>query len=140
MDDRALGPRLEADLIMTLQEMDEVRPQRRRHAWYRRRDVLFIAAAIAVWLAWQAYGHLTAPGRMSDAVIAALAADPATIDLLVTAKFPPERFHSNVYNELGSQRGTEGASTRLAFVTPANARWLARQYWIEKIDLMPPGT
>ena len=137
MDDRALGPRLEADLIMASQELDEVRPQRRRHEWYKRRDVLFIFVAIFIWIAWSGYGHFTAPGRMTEAVAAALAQNPETIDLLVTAKFPPERFHSNIYNELGSQRGTEGATTKLAFVTPSNANWLARQYWIKKIDLMP---
>ena len=137
MDDRALGPRLETGLIMASQELDEVRPLRRQHVWYKRRDILFIATALLVWAAWEAYGYSTAPGRMTDAVVAALAQDPKSVDLLVTAKFPPERFHSNLYNELGSQRGTEGATTRLAFVTPSNARWLARQYWVEKIDLMP---
>lgn len=138
MDDRAPGAGLEADLTMAHQELDEVRPRRRQNAWYKRRDVLFIAVAVAVWLAWQGYGRITASGRMTDALAQALAQNPQTLDLLVTAKFPPERFHSNVYNELGSQRGTEGPTTRLAFVTPSNVRWLARQYWVEQVDLAPP--
>lgn len=140
MDDRALGPRLEADLIMTHQELDEVRPQRRQRAWYKRRDILFIAAVLVVWIAWQAYGRITGPGRITDALAAELDGAPETLTVLVTARFPPERFHSNVYNELGVQRGTEDATTRLARITPSDVRWLSRQYWIEKIDLAPERT
>jgi hypothetical protein len=119
------------------QELDEVRPQRRQRAWYRRRDILFISAVLAIWIAWQGYGHITAPGRITDALEVALGTDPEDVTVLVTAKFPPERFHSNLYNELGVQRGTEGATTRLARVSPGDVRWLARHYWIERIDLAP---
>lgn len=140
MDDRALGPRLEADLTMTHLELDEVRPQRRRRAWYKRRDILFIAAVLAAWLSWQGYGLVTGPDRITPALDAELAADPEDVTLLVTAKFPPERFHSNVYNEIGVQRGTEDRTTRLARVAPSDVKWLSRQYWIETIDLAPEGS
>jgi hypothetical protein len=136
MDDRAVGYGVEAGVMAADQARDEVRSRRRR-AWYRRRDVLFIAAVTAIWLAWQSYGRITAPGRMSDAVVAALAQNTLTLDILVIAKFPPERFHSNIYNEIGAQRGTAGATTILASVRRADVKWLARQYWIERLDLAP---
>ena len=120
---------------MASQELDEVRPVANRRAWYKRRDILFIALVLAIWIAWHGYGHVTGPSRVTAALDAALARDPKSVNLLVTAKFPPERFHSNVYNELGVQRGTEGPTTLLVRVTPANARWLSRQYWIAQIDL-----
>ena len=125
---------------MTLQELDEVRPQRRQRAWYKRRDILFIGIVLSMWLAWQLHGRIAAPGRMSEALKAELATNPETIDLTVSAKFRPERFHSNVYNELGVQRGTKGNTTLLVRVPPSNVRWLARQYWIERIDLAPKGS
>ena len=122
---------------MAHQELDEVRPQKRQRAWYKRRDILFIAVVLAIWVAWQAYGRITGPDRITENLAVALDQKPASVNLLVTAKFPPERFHSNVYNELGVQRGTEGATTLLARVSPSDARWLARQYWVEQIDLAP---
>ncbi|MBN42419.1 MAG: hypothetical protein CL573_02895 [Alphaproteobacteria bacterium] len=123
---------------MTSQEMDEVRPARRRRAWYKRRDILFILTSAVVWSGWEGYGRITGPERISDTVVTALAADPKSVNLYVTSKFPPERFHSNVYNEYGVQRGTEGATTKLYRVRPAGVRWLSRQYWIKSIDLIPP--
>jgi hypothetical protein len=123
---------------MTSQEMDEVRPVRRRRAWYKRRDILFIAFVAAVWLGWEGYGRLTSPGRITDALETALDANPKTVDLLVTAKFRPERFHSNVYNNFGVQRGTEGQVTKLFRVRPSGVYWLSRQYWIEQVDVIPP--
>jgi hypothetical protein len=125
---------------MTLQELDEVRPQRRQRVWYKRRDILFIAVALGVVVVWQAVGHITGSGRITPALSAALEEDPENVTILVTSKFPPERFHSNVYNTLGVQRGTDGRTTVLARVSPANARWLSRQYWIAEIDLAPSGT
>jgi len=119
--------------------MDEVRPVRRRRAWYKRRDILFIAVVVAIWLAWEGYGRVTGPTRITDALAAELDSRPDSVNLLVTAKFPPERFHSNVYNEVGVQRGTNGATTQLVRVQPSGVRWLSRQYWIKQIDLAPPS-
>ena len=122
---------------MASQELDEVRPQRKRRAWYQRRDVLFVAFVAAVWLAAEAYGRVTGPGRMTDTLAQALDSDADSYNLLVTAKFPPERFHSNVYNTIGVQRGTEGSTTLLVRVKPSDVRWISRQYWIEQVDLAP---
>lgn len=122
---------------MTIQELDEVRPSRRRRTWYNRRDILFILAVTAIWLAWEGYGRVTGPERITDALATELSSGPEVINVLVTAKFPPERFHSNVYNEVGIQRGTEGRTTQLFRARPSGIRWLSRQYWIDEIDLAP---
>lgn len=122
---------------MASQELDEVRPLRRRRAWYQRRDVLFVAFVAAIWIAGEAYGMITGPARMTDRLAAALEDDPESLDLLVTAKFRPERFHSNVYNTIGVQRGTEDTTTILVRVKPSDVRWISEQYWIEQVDLAP---
>ncbi|MEK9966637.1 MAG: hypothetical protein VW582_09780 [Rhodospirillaceae bacterium] len=124
---------------MTSQELDEVRPVRRRRAWYKRRDILFVIVVALIWIGWEGYGRVTGPDRITDELAVALDGEADSFDLLVTAKFPPERFHSNVYNEVGVQRGTEGATTKLVRVRPSGVRWLSRQYWIEEIDLAPPS-
>ncbi len=124
---------------MTSQDLDEVRPVRRRRAWYKRRDVLFVIVVALIWIGWEGYGRVTGPDRITDELAVALDGEADSFDLLVTAKFPPERFHSNVYNEVGVQRGTEGATTKLVRVRPSGVRWLSRQYWIEEIDLAPPS-
>ncbi len=123
---------------MTSQELDEVRPVRRRRAWYQRRDILFVAFVTAILLGAQAYGLITGPTRISDALSAALDQNPKKLNLLVTANFPPERFHSNVYNTIGVQRGTNGSTTVLVRVKPSDVRWLSKQYWIKQVDLAPP--
>jgi hypothetical protein len=122
---------------MASQELDEVRSVRRRRAWYQRRDILFVAFVVVIWLASLAYGWATGPGRMTEALAAELKNSPETVNLLVTAKFPPERFHSNVYNNIGVQRGTEGTTTIVARVTPSNVRWISKQYWVTQVDLAP---
>jgi len=122
---------------MTTQELDEVRPIRRRRAWYKRRDILFILTVAAIWIGWEGYGYVTAPTRISDSLAIELDKNPKTINILVTAKFRPERFHSNIYNEVGVQRGTEGRTTQLVRVRPSGINWLSRQYWIDEIDLAP---
>ncbi len=122
---------------MSSQELDEVRPTRRRRAWYKRRDILFIIVVAAIWIGWEGYGRVTGPSRITDALSAELANNPEQLTVMVTAKFPPERFHSNVYNEVGVQRGTENRTTRLALIKPSGVRWLSRQYWIDSIDVAP---
>ena len=122
---------------MASQELDEVRPVRRRRAWYQRRDILFVAFVGVIWLGVQAYGLVTGPTRITDALAAALDEKPRNLSLLVTANFPPERFHTNVYNTIGVQRGTEGSTTLLVRVKPSDVRWISQQYWIKQVDLAP---
>ncbi len=122
---------------MASQELDEVRPVRKRRAWYQRRDILFIAFVAVIWIAAELYGRVTGPSRLTDALAAALDENPKSLDVLVTANFPPERFHSNVYNTIGVQRGTNGSTTLLVRVRPSDVRWISQQYWIDQVDLAP---
>jgi len=99
----------------------------------------FLALALAVVAAYNGYLYLTGPSRMTDRLRARLAEGPATVDVLVTVKFPPEEFHIRLLQQVGNMRGVEGSSAKLYTVTPANVRYVSRHYWIRGIDLAPDG-
>jgi len=107
----------------------------RRRRWYHRRDIRFIVVVAAILIAFSGYGYVTGPGRISDRLHAVLDQGPETVDIRVTAKFPPESFHMGVFQDLGSMRGSEGSTTKLFRVAPGDVRTLSRKYWIERIDL-----
>jgi hypothetical protein len=109
-------------------------------AWRRLGEhptVRFLALALAVLAAYHGYLYLTGPARMADRLRARLAQGPATVNVLVTAKFPPEEFHIRLLQQVGNLRGVEGSTARLYAVTPASVRYLSRHYWIHRIDLAP---
>ncbi len=133
MDRPPLGPGVEAGLT------GQASTDFRRRRWYHRRDVRFLIVVAAVLTAYFAYGYVTGPGRITDRLEAALDRDPTTVNIRVTAKFPPEAFHMGVYQDLGAMRGSEGSTTTLFRVTPGDVRKLSRKYWVERVDLAEVG-
>jgi hypothetical protein len=107
--------------------------------WGEHPTVRFLALAIALLAAYHGYLYLTAPSRMTDRLRARLAEGPATVDLRVTARFPPEEFHIRLFQQVGNMRGVEGSTAKLYTVTAGNVRYLARHYWIRSIDLADDG-
>ena len=99
--------------------------------------VRFIALALAITLAYNGYLYVTGPSRMSEPLRARLAESPPTVDVLVTAKFPPEEFHIRLLQQVGNMRGVTGSTAKLYTITPANVRYVSRHYWIRGIDLAP---
>ena len=107
----------------------------RRRRWYHRRDVRFLIAVAAILMVYFGYGYVTGPGRITDRLQAALDRDPPTVNIRVTAKFPPEIFHIGVYQNHGAMRGSDGNTTTLFRVRPGDVRALSRKYWVERVDL-----
>ena len=103
--------------------------------WAAHPTARFLALAFALLAAYHGYLSFTAPTRMTDRLRARLDANPATVDVHVTAKFPPEEFHIRLFQQVGNMRGVEGSTAKLYTVTPANVRYIARHYWIRAIDL-----
>ncbi len=99
--------------------------------------VRFFALAFALLAAYNGYLYITGPSRMTDRLRARLAQGPATVNVLVTAKFPPEEFHIRLLQQVGNMRGVEGSTAKLYTVSPANVRYISRHYWIRGIDLAP---
>jgi len=105
--------------------------------WRQHPTVRFLALAVALLAAYHGYLYLTGPSRMTDRLRARLTQGPALVDVLVTAKFPPEEFHIRLFQQVGNMRGVEGSTAKLYTVTPANVHYLSRHYWIRGIDLAP---
>ena len=111
-----------------------------RSAWRRVREhptARFLALVLAVVLAYDGYLYVTGPSRMTDRLRARLGEGPPTVNVLVTAKFPPEEFHIRLLQQVGNMRGVEGSTAKLYTITPANVRYVSRHYWIRVIDLAP---
>ena len=97
----------------------------------------FLALVLALLAAYHGYLFFTGPSRMTDGLRARLAQAPRTVNVLVTAKFPPEEFHIRLLQQVGNMRGVDGSTAKLYTVTPANIRYVSRHYWIRVIDLAP---
>lgn len=111
----------------------------RKRRWYNRQDARFLIVVAIFFAVFFGQGFVNGPGRISDELHAALKQNPKSVNLSVTAKFPAEAYHMGVYQDLGAMRGNEGRVTTLFRVKPADVRTLSRYYWIEKLDLAPPG-
>ena len=110
---------------------------RKRH-WHHRRDVRFLLVVVACLAIYIGYGYITGPSRITDQLHKALDAGPERVNIVVTAKFPPEEFHMGIYQDVGAMRGSKGKSSTLFRVKPRDVKALARHYWIVRIDLAPP--
>ena len=110
----------------------------RRRRWYHRRDARFIGLVVAFIVAFQAYGFLTGPGKITDKLEAEMTRGKE-VDVLVWAKFPAEAFHMEIYQELGALSGEQDGAVRVGGIAPDGIEFLARKYWIDKIDLAPPS-
>ncbi|MAI10428.1 MAG: hypothetical protein CBD27_06295 [Rhodospirillaceae bacterium TMED167] len=110
----------------------------KRRRWYHRRDFRFVAFVIACIVAFQSYGFATGPGKVTDKLKTAMISDNK-MDVLVWAKFPAEAFHMEIYQELGALSGEQDGAVRVGGVMPQGVEFLARKYWIDKIDLAPPS-
>lgn len=110
---------------------------KRLRRWGAHPTVRFLALALALLVAYNGYLYLTGPSRMTERLRARLAQGPPTVDVLVTAKFPPEEFHIRLLQQVGNMRGVEGSTAKLYTITPANVRYVSHHYWIRQIDLAP---
>jgi hypothetical protein len=105
--------------------------------WGEHPTVRFLGLAVALLAAYNGYLYFAGPSRMTEPLRARLAEGPSTVNVLVTAKFPPEEFHVRLLQQVGNMRGVEGSTAKLYTVTPANVRYISRHYWIERLDLAP---
>jgi hypothetical protein len=107
--------------------------------WVEHPTARFLALALAVVAVYNGYLYVTGPSRMTDGLRDRLAQGPATVNVLVTAKFPPEEFHIRLLQQVGNMRGVEGSTAKLHTITPTNVRYISRHYWVRAIDLAPDG-
>lgn len=88
--------------------------------------LIILTLAWQGWLSWQARPKVPAD-------LARHVSDRGTVDLLVTLRFAPERFHILRFQRFGRVSGTEGRTVELRGVATARVREIARFYWVERI-------
>ncbi|HSF06982.1 MAG TPA: hypothetical protein VLG10_14440 [Methylomirabilota bacterium] len=97
-----------------------------------RRTVVFLALAVAAWVGWEAFIHLSAPGRIDDALEEALRRE-ASVNIAVTLPFAPEDFHIRLFQGYGVVRGVRGTTVLIDRVQTDDVWRIARNYWVRRI-------
>jgi hypothetical protein len=93
------------------------------------RWLLGATLVIAAWQGWLAY---QAQGKMPPD-LPAYVSPRGTVDLRVTLRFPPERFHTLMMQRFGRVSGTEGDTIEVRGVPAGRVREIARFYWVKRI-------
>lgn len=106
---------------------------RRLPAWVRSRPVLTCVVAAVVWLGYDTFGTLTAPGRLSPDVAAAAAAGRAQ-DVAVTLPFAPEQYHIKLFQSYGTVSGVRDTTVLVRRASPDAVHAIAKFYWVGHID------
>jgi hypothetical protein len=94
----------------------------------------FLLAVLVVWLAYEAWLSLAAPGKIADGI----PADRERVNLLVTLPFAPERFHVLAFQRFGRVSGTEGNTIEVRSVPRTQLTRLARPYWVRRVEPLKP--
>lgn len=110
--------------------------QAMRRRWYHRRDARFLIFVGLIVGLYQLWGYAAGPTRLTERLAAELAKGKPRLNIVVTSNFAPEAFHMEIYQEVGSIRGSSGRNATIFRVKPSGVRRLSRFYWIERIDLV----
>lgn len=106
-----------------------------RWVWTTRPGRFLLAAAVVV-VAWQSWLALAADRKLPPNLQASVS-PRGTVDLLVTLRFPPERFHILMFQRFGRVSGTEGNAVEVRSVPAGRVREIARFYWVDTITPLP---
>ena len=101
----------------------------------RSRKTHVLLAVAALYLAWQVWLTVAAPGK--------IAADFPTggerVNILVTLPFPPERFHVQAFQTFGRVSGTQDNAIEVRNVKRTDLLGLARPYWVRRVEPLISG-
>jgi hypothetical protein len=96
------------------------------------RTARLVLSAVVVILTWQAWLSYQAAAKM-PADLSAHLSPRETVDLKVTLRFPPERFHTLMMQRFGRVSGTEGDTIEVRGVSVDRVWKIARLYWVRRI-------
>jgi hypothetical protein len=92
----------------------------------------WVVSVLALTVAWQAWLSYQASGKI-PADLASYVSSRGTVDLKVTLRFPPERFHTLTMQRFGRVSGTDGDTIEVRGVAPGSVWTIARFYWVRRI-------
>ena len=104
-----------------------------REALQSRKAHVLLAVA-ALYVAWQIWLTLAAPGKIAD-----FPGGGEKVNILVTLPFPPERFHVQLLQTYGRVSGTQDNAVEVRGVKRADLASIARPYWVTHVEPLPPG-
>lgn len=94
-----------------------------------------VIAAVVCYIAWQSWLWLAAPTKIAGK----FEGPSERVNLLVTLPFPPERFHVLVFQRYGRVSGTQDNSVEVRGVRRDELRYVARHYWVKKVEPLGGG-
>ena len=101
----------------------------------RHRSVVITVLLLVIWGAFLAWSSWVGGQKLSAADFAS--AREGRLHIAVTLDFAPEAFHMEIFQEIGRLIEVRGETAYLMDVKGADARWLARRYWIKAIRPWP---
>lgn len=93
-----------------------------------------VLGAIVLYLLWQAWLSIAAPGKVSPEIDRG----KPKVNLLVRLPFRPERFHVLMFQKYGRVSGTTDDSIEVRGVEPGSLNAIARYYWVSRVEPLPP--
>lgn len=88
-----------------------------------------VLALVAVWLGFQLWLTLAAPGKIS----AQLAGTSEKVNVQIEMPFTPERFHVLAFQQYGRIAGADDHSIGLRGVKRTDLNSVARPYWVTRV-------
>lgn len=104
-----------------------------RDALHSTRGRIVVAAVLALLL-WKLGLLLLAPGKVSGDFKPNAA---GKVNVLVTLRFPPERFHVLQFQQHGRVSGTQDTSIEVRGVRQSDLNAVARPYWVQRVVPLP---
>jgi hypothetical protein len=104
-----------------------------RNTLKSRKTHVLLALGLA-YLTWELWLSLAAPGKL-----AAFPSGAERVNIMVTLPFPPERFHVQQFQAFGRVSGTHDNTIEVRGVKRNELATLARPYWVQRVEPLPPG-
>lgn len=91
---------------------------------------------IVCLVAWQTWLSIAAPGKVAGEFKANA---QGRVNVLVTLRFEPERFHVLVFQQHGRVTGTQDTSIEVRGVRREDLYSVARPYWVKRVEPLTGG-
>lgn len=93
-----------------------------------------VLLVVGLYLSWHAWLWLAAPAKIAPGLTG------ERVNVLVTLPFAPERFHVLVFQRYGRVSGTRDDAVEVRGVRREDLRYVARHYWVRKVEPLGAGS